>query len=144
MIEIRQIESKNDFENAIALQLDVFSGEQGISRSDCLAGNDTALHIVAIEGDLAVGTARITIRHNRTADLARIAVSPAYRDRGLGRRLVQKLEEIARTEGITELELQPHQFLENFYSGLGYSRLGGATKRVGDYDLITMTKSLES
>ena len=58
-------------------------------------------------------------RFGRAALLRSLAVAPVRRNRGLGRRLVARLEHDARAEGITQLVLLT-ETAEAFFRGLGY------------------------
>lgn len=56
------------------------------------------------------------------AVLGRISVRANYRGKGIGRQIVQELERIARAKGALRASLTPHDYLENFYASLGYSK----------------------
>ena len=61
------------------------------------------------------------------AHLNLLAVAPAYRNRGLGRRLVEWLESCARTAGIFDVRLElraTNDAASGFYEALGYSEAG--------------------
>jgi ribosomal-protein-alanine N-acetyltransferase len=81
-----------------------------------------------------------------TAHLNLLAVEPAFRRRGLGRRLVQWLEQSAVVAGTftVSLELRAHNDIaERFYESLGYREVGrirGYYQRVED--AIRMRKDL--
>ena len=54
------------------------------------------------------------------AVLGRIAVHSNHRGKGLGWRVVQELEKVAKSKGAVHASLTPHHYLERFYCSLGY------------------------
>ena len=142
MVAIKTVMTPQEFAAAECIQLDVFCREQGIPEPLCKDGNVNAHHILAMDGDRPVATARLTVGGNGVAELARIAVLPSHRSCGLGRALVRKLEEAAVQREVTELVLHPHLHLESFYASLGYSTSGASVDVVGGHDLITMRKTI--
>ena len=81
------------------------------------------------------------------AILGRIAVRADHRGKGIGRRIVQELERIARSEGAVQASLTPHHYLERFYASLGYSRTPNESRDewiwINEYcKLISMEKNL--
>ena len=125
----------------LAIRRRVFVVEQGIPEElDDDGLDDRALHVVVGDGDRVVATGRLIVDGD-TGVLARIAVVPSHRGRGLGGRVVRRLEALAREHGARRVSLHPHQYLEAFYQRLGYHTVGG-TSVVGEHVLITMVKDL--
>jgi len=61
--------------------------------------------------------------HSDTAHLLLLAVNPAYRRRGIGRRMVEWLEKSARVAGIAHVQLEVrarNKTTRQFYRALGY------------------------
>ena len=128
---------------AQAIREQVFVVEQGIPRELEHDGwDDASLHVLALHDGTPAATGRLTIGSDREGVLARIAVLPAYRGQRLGKRVVQRLEALARREGLATVSLKPHHYLEDFYAGLGYVTVPGSFTTAGPHPLITMTKSL--
>ena len=142
MITIRQATSSDEIGTAIDIQLRVFAREQGIPEEDCHSGNEKAVHLLALDDDTIVATARLRIMDDGVAEVARIAVLPQSRSSGLGKRLVTELETIAIEAGVAQLVLYPHAYLETFYTRLGYSKTDETTPAAGGHELITMRKSI--
>ena len=131
-------------EQTRAIREQVFAVEQGIPLDLVRDGLDaSALHVLALVDDAPAATGRLTIANDREGILARIAVLPAYRGRGLGKRVVQHLETLARREGLAMVSLKPHQYLETFYANLGYEAVPGSFTTAGLHPLLTMTKRLD-
>ena len=74
--------------------------------------------VVACEGDEVVGIGALQ-RFGTTALLRSVAVAAAQRGSGLGRHIVQVLEDRAREQGITDLVLLT-QTAERFFERQGY------------------------
>ncbi len=130
-------------QQARAIREQVFTVEQGIPAALVHDGLDaSALHVLALHEGMPAATGRLTIAPNGEGVLARIAVLPAYRGRGLGKGVVQHLEALARREGLATVSLKPHHYLETFYAGLGYETVPGSFTTAGPHPLITMTKRL--
>ncbi len=142
MISIRKAVTSQEIAEAIAVQLQVFFEEQEIPEDLCREGNENAVHLLALENEKAIGTARLRIQDNGEAELARIAVLSGYRSSGIGKRLVGQLESVARESGASQIVLYPHAYLESFYTSLGFSKTDEETGDVGEHPLITMRKPL--
>lgn len=128
---------------ALVIRERVFVEEQGIPLFEDRDGNDErSVHVLACVGELPVGTGRLLPRPDGLGHLARIAVLPDFRGRGLGGRIVRTLESCARKAGLRGVYLEAHEHLAPFYRRLGYHRTPG-TRRVGTHRLVNMTKTFE-
>ncbi len=61
---------------------------------------------------------------NDSVKLRQIAVLRTMRGQGLGRRVVEAVENVLRREGVRRAELNSRQNVTGFYEALGYSREG--------------------
>ncbi len=83
-------------------------------------------YVVARRGSNLIGYAGI-MRAGSDADVLTVAVSPADRDRGCGRSLVEALLEVARGWNCLAVFLEVEQgnaAAVRLYSGLGFSEIG--------------------
>ena len=127
---------------ALAIRKRVFVEEQEIPDHLDSDGLDaSAVHVLVLDGETPVATGRLVVEAPGVGVLARSAVVPGHRGFGLGQRVVQRLEALAREQGVAELSLHPHRYLERFYERLGYRTVAG-TSVVGRHELITMEKSI--
>jgi GNAT superfamily N-acetyltransferase len=141
-LAVRRAQSPEEKREALEIRRRVFVLEQGIAESDDRDGLDEdALHVLAFEGSTPAGTGRLVIDAEGRGVIARIAVLPALRGRGLAERIVLALEQWAAERGVQHLLLRPHDYLEAFYRGLGYETSEG-TSRIGSHQLLTMVKTL--
>ena len=142
-IIIEEVQTPEALRQAQAIREHVFVVEQGIPLELEHDGLDAAsIHVLAFDDGTPAATGRLTRASDREGVLARIAVLPAYRGQGLGKRVVQHLEVLARREGLTTVSLKPHQYLEDFYQKMGYTTVLGSFSTVGPHPLLTMTKPL--
>lgn len=101
--------------------------------------------IVARSGRTAVGFAIMQF-YDEHAHLNLLAVHPGYQSLGVGRMLVEWLEESARTAGIFLVRLELRAVNEgalNFYERLGYEQTGVSPQYYdGREDAVRMTHDL--
>lgn len=142
-IIIEEVRTPEVLRKAQAIREQIFVVEQGIPRELEQDGQDAAsIHVLALYDGAPAATGRLTMTSDREGVLARIAVLPDYRGKGLGKRVVQRLEALARREGLATVSLKPHHYLEDFYQKMGYATVPGSFSTVGAHPLLTMTKPL--
>ena len=142
-IIIEEIQTPQALRQAQAIREQIFVAEQGIPRDLEQDGLDAAsIHVLVRCDGAPAATGRLTMASEGEGVLARIAVLPAYRGQGLGKRVVQHLETLARREGLVTVSLKPHHYLEDFYQKMGYTTVPGSFSAAGPHPLIMMTKSL--
>ncbi|MFQ5568320.1 MAG: GNAT family N-acetyltransferase [Rhodothermales bacterium] len=138
----REARTPDDRQIARAIREHVFVEEQAIPAALVHDGLDAAsLHVLALYDGVPAATGRLSVSTDGEGVIARIAVLPPYRGKGLGQGVVRCLESLARREGIHRVSLLPHDYLETFYENMGYVTMPGSTV-VGTHRLITMTKTL--
>jgi predicted GNAT family N-acyltransferase len=141
-ISIKEVSTPEELEQAQEIRARVFEEEQGIPHELNVDGADQAAsHVLVLHGEVPVATARLTVVAEGEGMIARIAVLPCHRGRGLGRQVVQELESIARRGGLRTLSMEPHAHLEAFYHALGYHTVAGSVDVAG-HRLIRMTKKV--
>ncbi len=94
---------------------------------------------VAVEGSSIIGTA--TLEQNRVRN---VFVRMDYHQQGIGKMLMQCLEERARLQGQARLFLQADVSAARFYEKLGYVRVEEKEERIGDarIKMVVMEKVL--
>ncbi len=141
-ITIRKVSTAEELQQAQEIRVRVFEEEQGFPHEVNIDGVDRAAsHVLVFDGEVPVATARLTVVAEGEGVIARIAVLPSHRGKGLGRHLVQELETMGRNDGLHTLCLEPHAHLEDFYHALGYERIAGSVNVAG-YCLIKMRKKV--
>ena len=141
-ITIREVGSAKELERAQEIRVRVFEEEQGFPHEVNVDGADqSASHILILDAEVPVATARLATVAEGRGMIARIAVLPSHRGMGLGRRLVHELETMGRRDGLHTLCMEPHAHLEGFYRALGYEKIAGSVDLAG-HRLIRMKKEL--
>ncbi|WP_449443498.1 GNAT family N-acetyltransferase [Ureibacillus acetophenoni] len=138
------ITSNEDLETAFSIRKEVFVKEQGVPLSDEFDQFDhldsTCKHILVFYNGQPVGTGRLRIVEEY-GKLERICVLQEFRQFGLGKNIVQSLEEIAKTQGVSKVKLHGQKHAEGFYQKLGYQTASDIFMEDG-IPHILMTKEL--
>ena len=135
MRAVRLAAGPDDVAAAYAVRTDVFVGEQGVPADLELDElDDTADHLVAYDGDRAVGAGRLVVEPagfegsdpdlGPVGHLGRLAVRPEARGTGLGLDLVAAVEARARERGLRIMVLSAQTHALGFYERLGYTAYG--------------------
>lgn len=103
----------------------VFIQEQGVSEADEVDGlDDTAIHLLAWDGDAPVGTARLLLKGS-LGKIGRVCVLPKARGTGLGAELIRAALDVLRQQpGVTEACLGSQSHATGFYEKLGFALEG--------------------
>ena len=110
-------------QKAFYIRKEVFVKEQGVpfedefDEFDILDGK--CEHILVYYNEQPVGTGRIKIIDD-FGKLERICILEPYRKFGLGKLIVQALEEIADEKGASKVKLHGQTHTKGFYQKLGY------------------------
>ena len=108
-----------DLQTCYALRAEVFVAEQGVPESEEIDALDPAcLHLLARDGDVPVGTARVHVAGG-IAKIGRVCVRRSHRGTGLGKALIAAA--MAAAEGrarVAKLGAQVHAI--GFYEALGF------------------------
>ena len=112
-------------EEAVAIRRRVFIEEQGVPEADELDGKDAQrTHFLARDAaGRAVGCACLR-PYDARLKVERVAVLPELRGSGLGRELMEAVEEHARELGARELVLHAQASVVAFYEKLAWSCSG--------------------
>lgn len=94
-----------------------FSAEQLIAEKD-------DLHLVALAGGRVVGCLVLTPLSDGAVQMRQVAVEPDWRGKGVGKRLVEMSEAIARQRGFREIVLHARETAVDFYLKQGYQVRG--------------------
>lgn len=101
-----QMADEAELEATFGLRRQVFVEELGISRQlEFDSPDKQAIHIVAMDGDNVMGTARFHFLDDSQARIERMAVSKPFRRRGIGRGIVSLVFAECRKRGVRHLIL---------------------------------------
>jgi N-acetylglutamate synthase-like GNAT family acetyltransferase len=103
----------------------------------------TAFHLAILDGSgsaLAVG--RLQSNTPQEAKVRYMAVDPAYQQSGLGRKILEGLEDRARSQGAKRIFLNARDNAVGFYTRCGYEAIGPGETLFGEVRHTRMSKSL--
>jgi predicted GNAT family N-acyltransferase len=121
----RLVADEAELEAALDLRRQVFVEEQGISRQLEFDGLDNqAIHIVAMDGDNVIGTARVRFLDDCQARIERMAVSKPFRRKGIGRGIVSLVIAESKKRGARHLILHAQLDAVSFYRSCGFEEAG--------------------
>jgi predicted GNAT family N-acyltransferase len=110
-----------------AVRQAVFQVEQGVDAALDFDGLDqTAQHIVVFERESPIGTARIRHINESLAKIERVAVLSAYRNKGIGRYIMQSAIAFLDQQGVPEIKVHAQSNAASFYEKLGFRAQGEA------------------
>lgn len=128
---------------AFYLRYQVFVLEQGISPElefDALDTPDRR-YIVLFDGNIPVATARFQTIHNTILNPDRLCVARSFRQQGLGKKLLSKLEKLGLAEGYETSLLSAEVSAQIFYEKSGYHVVSDIFKEDG-IPCVKMQKAL--
>lgn len=141
----KRITKQEDLLIAFLIREKVFVDEQGVPKEEEFDQYDTlegdCEHILVYFEEEAVGTGRVRFL-GHFGKLERICILEPYRKYGLGKVIIQTLEDIARKKGMTHAKLHGQTQAEGFYHKLGYHTSSDIFIEA-DIPHVLMTKSLE-
>ncbi|WP_371747592.1 GNAT family N-acetyltransferase [Terribacillus sp. DMT04] len=117
------ITTEEDFEKAKAMRTAVFVEEQGVAHEDEFDQFDVlggaCQHLLVFHDGEAVGTGRLRFVGD-FGKLERICMRKEFRKHGLGRVIIESLEDLVRQAGKTKFKLHAQVQASGFYRKLGY------------------------
>ena len=120
----------------------VFQQEQGIASDLEFDGLDeNATHLLAYLNDRAVATARMRAIAPAIVKIERLAVLSAYRQQGIGKRLMQATLAFATKQGYKSATVHAQAYIAPLYLGLGFEPVGERFSEAG-IEHVKMIKQL--
>ena len=119
---IKQPESPDEFKSYFNLRYRILRapwGEPEGSEVDDI--ENQCFHIMATNNMKAVGVGRLQFNSALEAQIRYMAVEKAYEGNGIGRMLVNALEQEAKNQNISTVMLDAREPAVGFYQKLGYS-----------------------
>ena len=113
---------------------------RGSERND---GDETAEHFAFFEDDEIIGVGRLDFTENPGSQIRFMAVDSRFQGRGIGRQLMQHMEEIARNKGCKETILHAREIALPFYEKLGYDITEKSHLLFGEIQHFLMIKHYE-
>ena len=104
--------------------------------------DDKAIHIAAYDGDKIVGVARLHFNSKEEAQIRYMAVDEGYRNKGIGSKMLEKLEKIAKEEGARYVILNARENAVGFYLKNRYELIEKSYLLFGRIQHYKMRKTL--
>ena len=105
-----------------------------------------ANHILVLDNTYPIATARFyeidDRKYGKCATIGRVVVLPEYRNKGLGRIVVNEAEAWAKDLGYNIIIIESRIEVIDFYKKIGYELLDPKVERNGVFDCIKMIKKL--
>ncbi|MFQ5539551.1 MAG: GNAT family N-acetyltransferase [Candidatus Binatia bacterium] len=131
MTIVRKVVSQAELKRALSIRLRVFVQEQGVPRGIELDADDQrATHFLAYFVGRAVGTARVVFSENQ-AKIGRMAVLKSFRNKGVGRELLERTVKLAWKKGADSIILHAQVPAVRFYEKRGFRCVGRAFMEAG-------------
>lgn len=131
---------------ALSLELEELTGNSGKGsfNKEEMSGKGASFAI-CYANEEAVGCGAIRPLEKRCAEIKRVYTKKAYRKSGVGKAVLDFLEDKARTFGYDEMKLETRRINEKavgFYQANGYKECLPYGKYIGRSEAICMAKSL--
>jgi predicted GNAT family N-acyltransferase len=144
--QIVRVTSPGQLEDHMRVRRTVFVQEQGVPAEIEFDQHDRedeeTLHFVAYDAfERPVGASRLRTYAPGMGKVERVAVLQTERGTGLGKQIMQVMEEAAREAGFTQLKLNAQTHAQGFYEKLGYEPYGELFEEAG-IPHIAMKKTL--
>ena len=140
---VRKARDPAEVDAALELRRRVFCEEQGVTPAADRDGRDgEAIHLVAVEGRIVIGTCRVLIDGD-CARLGRMAVEAHRRAHGIGAELLAAAEHAALRAGARRVTLHAQAAAERLYARGGYEPRGERFLEEG-IEHVRMEKCLSS
>lgn len=123
-MEISIVNSYSQLAQCLAIRGKVFVEEQGVPKELEIDAYDDSpeacVHVLLTYQGIPAGTGRWISYNNQTAKIQRLSVLSEFRGKGVGKRLLQELENQAHIAANTYCILDSQLHAESFYKQLGY------------------------
>ena len=139
---VTEPKSKEEFEKYYDLRWRILRkpwGQPKGSEKDQL--DDGSFHIMVCEDDktpIAIG--RLHFNSKEQCQIRYMAVEENHRGRGIGKIVLNKLEEIAKTQGARQIVLDARETAVKFYERAGYKITGPGHTLFGSIKHVKMIK----
>jgi predicted GNAT family N-acyltransferase len=125
-VTVRRPRDEHELAAALALRIEVFCGEQGVTFDGDRDGlDDEAVHLVAVADDgEVIGTCRLLIEPGGTARFGRLCVLASARGTGVGGALLDAAEREARAARARRIGMHAQSGALSLYRRAGFRPYG--------------------
>jgi predicted GNAT family N-acyltransferase len=120
------VENDQELKGAYEVRRQVFVDEQGISEDLVFSGDKATeeMTMVAMDGGMVIGTARVQLMANNIAKIERMAVLRSFRQQGVGRGIISFLDEQLKHKHVKYVFLHAQHAVIDFYKSCGFNETG--------------------
>jgi predicted GNAT family N-acyltransferase len=142
-VTVRRPRDEQELAAALALRIEVFCGEQGVTFDGDRDGlDDEAVHLVAVADDgEVIGTCRLLIEPGGTARFGRLCVLASARGTGVGGALLDAAEREARAARARRIGMHAQTGALSLYRRAGFRPYGEPFEEEG-IEHVGMEKDL--
>ena len=117
---------------AFLVRQEVFILEQGVPAELELDELDSsAAHVLVYQDAHCIGTGRLVNLSAKQAQIGRMAVLAKFRGKGIGKLILQKLVDLAASQGAQDIILHSQVSAISFYEKLGFQAQGDVYDEAG-------------
>ena len=103
---------------------------------------DKSFHLMIQDAAVTLAVGRLHLNSPEEAQVRYMAVDPAHQGSGLGRKILQGLESLARSQGVKRIVLNSRPNAVSFYARQGYETIGPGETLFGEIQHTKMCKDL--
>ncbi|WP_216828198.1 GNAT family N-acetyltransferase [Alkalihalobacterium elongatum] len=133
------VENEAQLKEAYSVRTTVFVEEQKVPVEEEIDQFESeATHFVVYDNNQPIGAGRLR-EVDGYGKVERICILKSYRNKGVGKLLMEEIEHVGHKKGLTKFKLNAQIQAEPFYKTLGYETVSGEFLDAG-IPHVTMTK----
>ena len=118
------VENAHELEEAYMVRKKVFIDEQDVPEElERDEFDDAALHVICKADELVIAAGRILL-FDEEAIVGRVAVLKPWRGKGIGKKIMEFIMDIAKNNGVKTLAANVQIDVQDFYEKLGFKPVG--------------------
>lgn len=131
-LEIKTVSYQEYLEPIQNIRIAVFQQEQGVASELEFDGFDPiATHLLAYLDNCPAGTTRIRNIERNTVKIERLAVLPAFRNRGIAKQLMTTALKTIGDRGDRVVVVHAQEYIKKLYQQLGFEQVGAKFEEAG-------------
>ena len=120
----KRVENSHELGEAYLVRKKVFIDEQNVSEElEYDEFDDAALHVICKADELVIAAGRILL-FDEDAIVGRVAVLKPWRGKGIGKKIMEFIMDIAKCNGVKTLAANVQIDVQDFYETLGFKPVG--------------------
>ncbi|CDR61127.1 GNAT family N-acetyltransferase [Staphylococcus schweitzeri] len=120
----KKVINQQMLEDCFAIRKKVFVEEQGVPAENEIDGYESiSIHLIGYDHhNLPIATARIRPINEKLVKIERVAVIKSYRGTGIGRKLMDAVDSLAKDEGYENATMHAQCHAVPFYESLNFKK----------------------